>query len=197
MTSTVPTTDEKTYCAVHPDRETTLRCNKCERYMCVQCAVLTPVGYRCKDCVRQHENKFYSANQYDYVIVAGVCAVLTAIAGFIISTIGFLLLVIVAGLPLGGVISEAALRATQRRRGRYSGEIGAAGAVLGGLVGGMLHAYSTYSTAMARVAQAAPNQPLPGVSLDMLFTMTFNDIGLLIFVGIVAFAIYGRFRMKF
>ena len=43
-------TDEVTYCAVHPDRETGLRCNKCGRLMCAECAVPTPVGYRCREC---------------------------------------------------------------------------------------------------------------------------------------------------
>jgi hypothetical protein len=35
-----------------PDRETYLRCNRCERHICTSCAVLTPTGYRCKNCVR-------------------------------------------------------------------------------------------------------------------------------------------------
>ena len=42
------TVEETTYCAVHPDRETSLQCNRCGRYMCVECAVHTPVGYRCR-----------------------------------------------------------------------------------------------------------------------------------------------------
>src|SRR5688572_1451926 len=44
-------TDGRTFCAIHTSVETTLRCNKCGRYMCVKCAVRTPVGYRCKQCV--------------------------------------------------------------------------------------------------------------------------------------------------
>ena len=44
--------NEKMYCYNHPQRETVLRCNRCERPMCTSCAVLTPTGYRCKECVR-------------------------------------------------------------------------------------------------------------------------------------------------
>jgi len=46
------------YCYVHPDRETLLRCNRCERPICQSCAVLTPTGYRCKECVRGQQKIF-------------------------------------------------------------------------------------------------------------------------------------------
>ncbi len=41
-----------TYCANHPGVETSLRCNKCGKPICAKCAVRTPTGYRCKECVR-------------------------------------------------------------------------------------------------------------------------------------------------
>ena len=47
MTTVQPTptsTEELTYCEVHPDRETALRCNKCGRPMCTHCEVLRPFG---------------------------------------------------------------------------------------------------------------------------------------------------------
>ena len=46
------TDDTNLFCYVHPDRETLLRCNNCERPICTQCAVLTPTGYRCKECIQ-------------------------------------------------------------------------------------------------------------------------------------------------
>src|SRR5215475_10289067 len=109
MTVNQPTTEEITYCAVHPDRETSLRCNKCGRYMCSDCAVLTPVGYRCKQCVRQHEDRFFTASQYDYVIISAVCAGLGAVGGFIASAISVLLILLIVGVPVGGGIAEIAL----------------------------------------------------------------------------------------
>ncbi len=172
--------DEATYCAVHPDRETSLRCNKCERYMCAQCAVQTPVGYRCKECARQHEDKFFSANPYDNVIIFGVSLVLTAIGAVIMSMISFLFLALILGLPAGGAISEAGLRAVQRRRGRRFGLVGAGGAVIGGLLGGMIQIY-------LRLNQAVP--------LNVVFTLTLRNWGLLLFVVLVAVAVYGRFRI--
>ena len=104
-------TEETTYCAVHPDRETGLRCNKCGRYMCVHCAVRTPVGYRCKECVRGIEDKFFQATQYDYIIIAAVCAVLGGIGGAIVKAIGIpLLFMLILGLPIGGGIAGSSAR---------------------------------------------------------------------------------------
>jgi len=63
---------DATFCAVHPAIETTLRCNKCGRYMCTKCVVRTPVGYRCRQCVNQQQAVFFTATQTDYLIAAAV-----------------------------------------------------------------------------------------------------------------------------
>jgi hypothetical protein len=158
--------DETTYCAVHPDRETGLRCNKCDRYMCAECAVQTPVGFRCKQCVRQVEDRFFDATQVDYIILFIVGAVMSALGSFIASLIGFFfLLIFFLAIPVGGVISEAALRAIKRRKGRYSGQVAAAGVIAGVL----------------------------GFSLVVLGGIAPM---LLVFGGVIAFIVYGRFRMR-
>ena len=38
--------------------ETSLRCNKCGKPICAKCAVRTPTGYRCKECVRGQQKIF-------------------------------------------------------------------------------------------------------------------------------------------
>lgn len=201
MTTVQPTptsTEELTYCEVHPDRETMLRCNKCGRYMCPDCAVQTPVGYRCRQCVRQHEDKFFKGTQTDDVKIFAVCAGLMLVGGAIMSALGFgLFLALIASFPIGGAVSEIALRVVQRRRGRYSGEIGAAGAVIGGVVGALLQVYFRYNSMLSQVsARVGSTEGLPSISFDYLFQSVIMDIGLLLFVGIVAAAIYGRFKMK-
>lgn len=194
MTVNSAPSEQLTYCEVHPDRETSLRCNKCGRYMCAECAVPTPIGYRCKQCVRQHEDKFFTASNNDYATIFAICAGLGAVGGFVASLVGFLLILIIAGIPVGGFVAEIALRATKRRRGRYSGEVGAAGAVIGGLVGGVVHTYTTYSSALERVAQQTGRQV--SISLQDLLTVTVSNVGLLVFIGIVAFFVYSRFKMR-
>lgn len=181
-------TDDVLYCTVHPDRETTLRCNKCGRPMCPECAVLTPVGYRCRECVRGIQSGYYKASQNDYVLIFAVCAGLTGVAGAIFSAINLgLLFTLILALPLGGAIAEAGLRLTSRRRGRQSANIAALGAVVGGLLGGVVRILLVYGSAMSRAR-------VPVVNF-LLQTVT-SDLSLLLFVGLAAAAVYGRFKLR-
>jgi len=189
------TQDEILYCTVHPDRETSLRCNKCGRPMCAQCAVSTPVGYRCRECVRGIQAGYYKATERDYAIIFAACAGLTLIAGAIMSALSLgLLFSLILALPAGGGIAELGLRVTSRRRGRQSANLAAAGAVIGGLVGGFLRTFLYYQSL---VASAGPRAGKLGTSLlNLAFTATLHDIGLLLFVALVAVAVYGRFKMR-
>ena len=67
-------------CAYHPTVEATLRCNRCDKPICIKCAVRTPVGYRCKACINEQQETFYSAFWYDYVLAAVVSLPLAAFA---------------------------------------------------------------------------------------------------------------------
>ena len=79
------------YCYVHPDRETSLRCNRCEQPICAQCAVRTPTGYRCKECVRSQQKVYNTAEWYDYIIGFALTAILSLLASVILFVIsGFI-----------------------------------------------------------------------------------------------------------
>lgn len=192
--------EEITYCEVHPDRETGLRCNKCGRLMCVECSVQTPVGYRCRDCVRQHEDKFFQGTNNDYVIVALTAIVLGAISGAIMSAIGFFFLALLIGLPVGGLIGEMGLRFTERRRGRYTGNVMTIAAVGGIFIGAAGRALVRYDqlygeliSAYERQGIRIPPEIIPSMS-DFVVDNTFS-LSVLLFTGMVAFAIYSRYRM--
>lgn len=127
------------YCAVHPERDTELRCNRCDRYMCIDCAKRTPVGYTCRECVRGHENKFYQGTLIDYALVAAVSALGGALTVFVTSLAGgFLLIGFIIAPAIGGGAAQIALQITGRRRGRQSGTISAGALLLGGLAAGLL-----------------------------------------------------------
>ncbi len=124
---------ETTYCEQHPQRETNLRCNRCDRLMCPECAVPTPVGYRCRECVRAHEDRFFSGTNLDYVLVFAVNAVGAALAQLLGGFLPLLFLILLA-IPAGGVIATLALQLSGRRRGRWSGTVAAAGILAGSLL---------------------------------------------------------------
>ena len=118
-----------TYCANHPDRETRLRCNNCEKYICAQCAVLTPTGYRCRECVRGQQKIFETAKSTDYLIAFIVAALLSAIGAWISSFISFFTILLA---PVAGtVIAEALRLATGRRRSPLLFRVAIAGVAVG------------------------------------------------------------------
>ncbi|MEE9599578.1 MAG: hypothetical protein V3V66_03875 [Anaerolineales bacterium] len=55
-------------CTFHPKRETQLRCNRCNRPICIKCATHTPTGYRCSECIRSQQKVFITARWFDYII---------------------------------------------------------------------------------------------------------------------------------
>jgi len=119
------------YCANHPDRETSLRCNRCGKYICVKCARRTPIGYRCKECVTQQQQIYETALWYDYVIAGVICFALSAIAGALVSFLGFF--VIILAPVVGGVLAQVVTFAVRKRRSKYLPWVAAGAAALGGL----------------------------------------------------------------
>jgi len=132
MSETTRTQDDTVYCYYHPNIPTTLRCNKCGKPICAKDAVRTPVGYRCRDCVRQQQNIFFNATTIDYVIAALVALPVGFIAQQIAPRLGFFIIFI--GPAVGGIVGEVIFRATRKRRGRYTWAVAAGSLALGALV---------------------------------------------------------------
>jgi hypothetical protein len=111
------------HCANHPAVETTLRCNRCEKPICPDCAVLTPTGYRCKECVKSQQKIFDTAETRDFVlgfIVAALLSWLASLVFLLISFIGYIgFIVAMAAAPTAGIIIAEGVRwATKRHRSR-------------------------------------------------------------------------------
>ncbi|MBE0409390.1 MAG: hypothetical protein IBX69_06625 [Anaerolineales bacterium] len=104
---------EELFCINHPQTETTLRCNRCEDPICARCAVLTPTGYRCKDCIRGQQKSFDTAEWYDY----GVSFILAGFLSYLGSQlVAFLSFFTIFLAPVAGVIIAEAVRMVVRRR---------------------------------------------------------------------------------
>lgn len=108
-------------CATHPHIETFIKCSKCEKPICYQCMVETPVGYRCHQCAQLRRLPQFTAGPTIW-LQAVAAAVALAFAGGILWAVikdfggfgGFLL--ILAAIAIGYGISEGISRAARGKR---------------------------------------------------------------------------------
>lgn len=137
-------TDEL-YCKNHANTETLLRCNKCNEPICMKCAVQTAVGYRCKECIRDVQDKYFNAESLDYPIAFFtsmlVTAVASPIAAMFLGSLGLFLVIIIMifiGSGAGSLLAQIVRRAVGNRRGRYLRQFMLGGVVVGLLLGAVL-----------------------------------------------------------
>jgi hypothetical protein len=117
------------YCENHPQIETSLRCNRCEKPICTRCAVLTPTGYRCRECVRGQQKTFNTAQWYDYLTAAILGGGLSFLGSLIVPALGFFTIFLA---PIaGGLIGEAIRFGIRRRRSRRLYQVGTIATALG------------------------------------------------------------------
>ena len=110
---------EPLHCVNHPKVETYLRCNKCGQPICARCAVRTPVGYRCRNCINAQQQVFYANfRAVHYLVTAAVALPLSLVAGWLVPSLGWY--AIILGPLAGGGIANVAHWAIGRRRGEYT-----------------------------------------------------------------------------
>lgn len=120
---------ETLVCANHPDRTTLLRCNRCEKPICTRCAVLTPVGYRCRECVQGVRKGFDNTRPADLPLAAVVAAAGTGFAVFLLQNLSFWGLIVAP--VAGGALAEGVRWVVQRRRSTRLPIVAAAGGAVG------------------------------------------------------------------
>jgi hypothetical protein len=127
--------DAELFCYRHSNRSTSLRCYKCNKPICSECAVKTPVGYLCPDCQRKAEDTFFNSKPTDYFLAALVALPLSLLAGWLVvrfsGGIFIILLFVFAGGAVGGFIARMAKKVIGNRRGRYIPYVVAASIVIG------------------------------------------------------------------
>lgn len=167
-------------CANHPKRETLLRCNRCEKPICTECAVLTEVGYRCRECVRGQQAAYYNSQAYDLPLGGGVSLLLGGVIGIaaylFLGLLGFFSLIgaIFLGPAVGGAVVETVRRVVRRRRSRHMKLVTAIAFLLGVLVAGAVLAFLGTGGAGAFAARA------------------FFRLDVLLLAGLAASTIYAR-----
>lgn len=116
---------EVIYCVNHPERQTLLRCNKCGKPICPECAIRHPVGLRCRECAQLRRIPTYDLSSRHYV-VALAAGLPSAIVGVILGGIlgRFLLIPFIGGFmpwiiafTVGLLTAEAISRAAGYKRG--------------------------------------------------------------------------------
>ena len=104
--------------------EVGLRCNRCGKPIEAHNAIRTPVGYRCRECVREVEEKYFTASSLNYITAIAVALPLASIAAFLVATLlggglfSFLIALFVSP-TLGTFVGTMAFRAAGKNRGRY------------------------------------------------------------------------------
>lgn len=109
-------TEHSLTCANHPKVETTLRCNHCDKPICPKCAVQTPVGYRCHDCIRGHQKVFETSTAIDLPIAGAIALISVGLATVLLDLLGFWGLFVAP--IVGGGIAELIRLAVKKHRSR-------------------------------------------------------------------------------
>ena len=113
------------------DQEITLRCSKCGKPITPAEAIQTPIGYRCRDCVRTQQKVFDTSKPLDYLWGFLIAVIGSFMASYIIRLIGFFTILLAPAAGVG--IAELVRMVIKKRRSKRLFQLVAAGIVLGGL----------------------------------------------------------------
>src|SRR3954451_6627924 len=100
--------DGQMFCYRHPDRETWVRCGRCDRPICVKCSIQGPVGFRCRDCGLMKNDPLTTFRPAQLGLAVGVSLLAGTVAGVIAGQLGFFSIVV--SYFAGGLIVEAVRR---------------------------------------------------------------------------------------
>ena len=125
---------ESLRCTWHSDRETLLRCSRCNRPMCTDCARQHPVGMRCKSCMKELRSPVYKVTPKDGLrgFVAGVGAsAIATVAVALAGTLPIFFIGLIVAYLAGERIGDAVSWGSGRKRGRAMQWVAIASIVVG------------------------------------------------------------------
>jgi hypothetical protein len=169
------------YCYRHPDRQTYIRCGRCDRPICTRCAMQGPVGFRCRECGTLAYDPLTSFRPGQVALGLAVAGGGGIVLGLIAGVLGWL--TIFVAFIGGGMISEAVIRTTGYKRGPLMLAI-----VLGGIVAGVV----VGSVALLLFSGAQVGRP--GGAADIGAQITNALPWLLVAAGAACVGAYPRLR---
>jgi hypothetical protein len=130
--ATEPGTITQAVCYRHPGRETAVSCASCERPICTDCMVYTPVGIKCPECARLPRSAIVRLRPDRALRAVGAAA-----AGGLVLGFGILLLqaavglffTLILGYLIGIAMSGIVLWGSGRYRSPTTGLIAIGGCV--------------------------------------------------------------------
>ncbi len=109
----------------------TLRCNRCNKPITPAEAILTPTGYRCRDCVNAQQKVFDTTKGFDLPLGFLISLGISIIGSRLTPYIGFFTIFLASGLGL--LIFTLVNKWIKHRRNRKLRWVLAAGALIGSL----------------------------------------------------------------
>ena len=107
-------------CSFDPEVETALGCGKCGEYICPRCMIQTPVGARCRDCVRITKDPTYDVKPSYYLragLAGGVVGVVGGLLWGLLLTLHIPFLPWLLAMGVGYLVGETVSVAANRKRG--------------------------------------------------------------------------------
>ena len=177
------------FCYRHPDRETWVRCGRCDQPICTRCAMQGPVGLRCRTCGKPSRDALTSLTPKQMAIGAVVAMGLGAAVGYFGAQLGLFMIVI--GFFAGTLIAEALDRTVGIKRGPRILAIAIGGVVIGGLIGAGWSLIGTWREIQA-FASSAEAGGMPVYTLDSFLF----DNGPAVLIALIATiaGVYARLR---
>ena len=177
------------HCYRHPDRETYVRCGRCDQPICMGCAMQGPVGMRCKTCGKPARDALASLRPSQIAVGFLVAGGVAGAVGYFGAQFGWFMIVV--GFFAGTLIAEALDRTIGIKRGPRILAIAVTGILVGGLIGSSFSMIGLWREIEGYVA-AAGGQDLPPLPLDAFLLQNVPNV--LITLAATIVGAYARLR---
>ena len=134
--------DDSLYCYRHPDRETWVRCGRCDQPICMSCAMQGPVGLRCKSCGKPVRDALTSMTPTQTLVTPLLATGAGLLVGYLALQFGWFGLVV--AFFAGRITVDVLDRAIGTKRGPRMIALVAVGLLVGALVGGGYALWTTW-----------------------------------------------------